>query len=233
MPSPTLTRSAVKPLQPLPLGGLGFKSLLQALAFLALFVAAKSSSVTKPWEVVALASSDADPTLRLAARDAARYLRLLRCGHGPASAECVTLQLVDDVDVTSVSTTVLVATLGSVPARFLAGTDVAALNALQGDAHAVFTSAAAPVTVCTGATPRATLYAVYSLLESLGARFALSGDLLPQPNAGLELPAAEAAPLLASPIFSRRGLQPFHDFPMGPDWWSADFYKSTATQMQV
>jgi hypothetical protein len=122
-----------------------------------------------------------------------------------------------------------------VPARFLASANAAALDSLRGDAHAVFTSAAAPapVTVCTGSTPRATLYAVYSLLESLGARFALSGDLLPQPNAGLELPAAEAAPLLASPIFSRRGLQPFHDFPMGPDWWSADFYKSTATQMQV
>lgn len=26
-------------------------------------------------------------------------------------------------------------------------------------------------------------------------------------------------------------LQPFHDFPMGPDWWSGSFFAAIATQM--
>lgn len=40
------------------------------------------------------------------------------------------------------------------------------------------------VIVCVGATPRASLYAVYSLMELLGVRYYLHGDVLPsQPNA--------------------------------------------------
>eukprot|EP00729_Bicosta_minor_P020540 gene20540-5788_t len=58
------------------------------------------------------------------------------------------------------------------------------------------------VIVCVGATPRASLYAVYSLMELLGT-------------------FANIAPLSETytPRFSVRGLQPFHDFPMGPDFW--------------
>ena len=77
------------------------------------------------------------------------------------------------------------------------------------------------VIVCVGATPRASLYAVYSLMELLGVRYYLHGDVLPsQPNASL-LTFANIAPLSETytPRFSVRGLQPFHDFPMGPDFW--------------
>lgn len=45
----------------------------------------------------------------------------------------------------------------------------------------------ASMLVCTGATPQAVLYCVYSLLEVCGARFYLHGDVLP-PAAPLTLP---------------------------------------------
>ncbi len=102
----------------------------------------------------------------------------------------------------------------------------AVLGALAGDAHVV-----APVSggvVCAGPTPRAALYSVYTLLEALGARFFITGDVLPAPNASLALPTAA---LLREPVFSDRGFNPFHDFPMGPDWWTLDFYRLTLTQM--
>ena len=33
------------------------------------------------------------------------------------------------------------------------------------------------------------------------------------------------------PLFDRRGIQPFHDFPEGPDWWNADDYKAILGQL--
>ena len=34
-----------------------------------------------------------------------------------------------------------------------------------------------------------------------------------------------------TPRFSVRGLQPFHDFPMGPDFWQPQFWRALATNM--
>ena len=226
-----------------------------------------SSSTIAAWDVVvADDSAAAAPLMRLAAREAARYVRLLRCGAGAAadSAPCARRRAgaaaaAFDNEPGAAgaggfsAVTILVALRDDVPSALQAAawaaepgaaaaepaTLGAALAGLTGDAHIVHTqqrpragaAAAAPpalLTVCAGATPRATLYAVYALLESLGARFSLAGDLLPPPNAALAPPARA---LLAQPVFARRGLQPFHDFPMGPDWWSADFYKATASNM--
>ena len=36
---------------------------------------------------------------------------------------------------------------------------------------------------------------------------------------------------LGKPLFDRRGIQPFHDFPEGPDWWNADGYKAILGQL--
>jgi hypothetical protein len=197
------------------------------------------------WDV--LGAARAEPLLRLAARDAARYVRLLRCGAGAASAACVRLLEGADADAAlaalDANVTVLVALRDDVPAAAraaawgagaggatAAASLGAALDGLEGDAHIVHSQrvGGATLTVCAGATPRATLYAVYALLEALGARFSLSGDMLPPPDAALAPPTR---PLRATPQFAQRGLQPFHDFPMGPDWWSRDFYKALATNM--
>jgi hypothetical protein len=34
-----------------------------------------------------------------------------------------------------------------------------------------------------------------------------------------------------NPLFSLRGILPFHDFPEGPDWWDLDDYKAIITQL--
>ena len=33
------------------------------------------------------------------------------------------------------------------------------------------------------------------------------------------------------PLFELRGIQPFHDFPEGPDWWNRDGYKAVLGQL--
>lgn len=203
---------------------------LLALALAVVCTGASAVDVL-PWRVAGLGDD-----VLLATRDAARYLRLLRCGSGPSSS-CVTLGSAHEGG----ATTVLVAPRALVPAELQsawAGAsrtlgDVLA-DLTSDDAHVVHTVAdgsGGAVTVCSGATPRATLYAVYALLQACGARFYLSGDVLPPPNASLALPSVHARPLVATPTFAVRGIQPFHDFPQGPDFWSADYYKAIATQM--
>jgi hypothetical protein len=101
------------------------------------------------------------------------------------------------------------------------------LDMLSNDSH-LFAPIDNKTTVCTGVTPRAVLYAIYSLLESLGARFYLTSDVLPKPNTFLRLPTSLH---FFEPIFQERGIQPFHDFPSGPDFWTVEFFKLVATQM--
>ena len=199
---------------------------MQALALIIVLHAAPVYS-TPPLPTWNVAHLGAAPELRLAALDLVRYLRLLRCGHGPASAACAALSPLHNA-------TLLISTFDALPPHLLAtplnGTTETLRASLPllgtNDAHLV--AAVGGITVCTGATPRAALYAVYTLLEALGARFYLTGDVLPPPKPALQLPAA---PLRAAPVFAERGLQPFHDFPMGPDWWGRDFWRHTATQM--
>ena len=71
------------------------------------------------------------------------------------------------------------------------------------------------------------LYGAYRFAEKLGVRFGLDGDVLPD------------APLVTwpgmnesgKPRFALRGLQPFHDFSVGPDWWNLSDYKNVLAQM--
>lgn len=79
-----------------------------------------------------------------------------------------------------------------------------------------------------GGSELATLYGVYDFVESLGVRYYLHGDVIPDKNVDFEIPLVN---IKKKPLFSIRGIQPFHDFPEGPDWWSADDYKSILTQL--
>lgn len=79
-----------------------------------------------------------------------------------------------------------------------------------------------------GGDDLATLYAAYRFAEALGVRFALDGDIIPDD------PLSRAVPILQEldrPLFSLRGIQPFHDFPEGPDWWNLDDYRAIETQL--
>jgi hypothetical protein len=84
------------------------------------------------------------------------------------------------------------------------------------------------VLLVVGGDPTGTLYAAYRLAEHLGVRFYLDGDVVPDGRIPLALPALDE---VGKPLFDRRGIQPFHDFPEGPDWWNADGYKAILAQL--
>ena len=72
------------------------------------------------------------------------------------------------------------------------------------------------------------LYSAYRFAEKLGARFYLHGDVLPDERITLRLPMLDEQ---SSPAFALRGIQPFHDFPEGPDWWNRDDYRAVIAQL--
>lgn len=72
------------------------------------------------------------------------------------------------------------------------------------------------------------LYGAYQLAEQLGVRFYMHGDVVPDERMKLELPTVD---ITGKPLFEHRGIQPFHDFPEGPDWWNADDYKAIFAQL--
>ncbi len=74
-----------------------------------------------------------------------------------------------------------------------------------------------------GGDPIGTLYGAYRLAEAWGVRFYLQGDVIPDQRLNTELPQID---LTGKPLFNLRGIQPFHDFPEGPDWWNLDDYKA-------
>lgn len=78
-----------------------------------------------------------------------------------------------------------------------------------------------------GGDDTGTLYGAYRLAEKLGVRFYLHGDVIPD----VRLKALPDVNEVGKPLFSIRGIQPFHDFPEGPDWWNTDDYLTYITQL--
>ncbi len=72
------------------------------------------------------------------------------------------------------------------------------------------------------------LYGTYRFLEHAGIRYAIDGDVLPDEKCDLERMEVNET---GKPRFSRRGLQPFHDFNVGPDWWNLNDYQAVLSQM--
>ena len=73
-----------------------------------------------------------------------------------------------------------------------------------------------------------TLYGAYRFAEKLGVRFGLDEDVVPdEPLTGSWPQMNETG----KPRFALRGLQPFHDFSVGPDWWNAQDYQNVLSQM--
>ncbi len=80
----------------------------------------------------------------------------------------------------------------------------------------------------TGGSDSATLYGAYRFAELLGVRFYMHGDVVPDERVKFKLPILSEQ---AKPLFELRGIQPFHDFPEGPDWWNTDQYKAILSQL--
>ena len=79
----------------------------------------------------------------------------------------------------------------------------------------------------TGGSEVGVLYGAYRYVEQLGVRFQIDGDVIPDERLK-ELPAVKEE--TDQPLFGLRGLQPFHDFPEGPDWWTTDDWLSVVSQ---
>ena len=73
-----------------------------------------------------------------------------------------------------------------------------------------------------------TLYGAYRLAECWGVRFYLHGDVVPDKRMASGLLQLDET---NRPLFSLRGIQPFHDFGEGPDWWRTDDYKAIIGQL--
>lgn len=84
------------------------------------------------------------------------------------------------------------------------------------------------ILIVTGNNESGILYGAYAFAEKLGVRFYLHGDVIPDETIKFSLPDLDEK---HNPLFELRGVQPFHDFPEGPDWWSVDDYKGFLTQV--
>jgi len=80
----------------------------------------------------------------------------------------------------------------------------------------------------TGGDSIGTLYAAYRFAEHLGVRFYMHGDTIGDKRIALKMPKLDEK---ARPLFNLRGIQPFHDFPEGPDWWNTDDYRAVIGQL--
>ena len=83
------------------------------------------------------------------------------------------------------------------------------------------------VLTISGGSDVGVLYGAYVFAEKLGVRFQIDGDVIPDARVQLVLPVLDET---RRPLFELRGLQPFHDFPEGPDWWTLDDWKSVVSQ---
>jgi len=72
------------------------------------------------------------------------------------------------------------------------------------------------------------LYGIYTFIEKLGIRFYLDGDVVPEEKIEFRMPNLDES---GRPLFKLRGIQPFHDFAEGPDWWNEDTYKAVLGQL--
>jgi hypothetical protein len=79
-----------------------------------------------------------------------------------------------------------------------------------------------------GGDETGTLYGAYRFIECFGVRFYLHGDTTGDAQIALKIPELDER---GEPLFELRGIQPFHDFPEGPDWWSTDDYKAVIGQI--
>ena len=83
------------------------------------------------------------------------------------------------------------------------------------------------VTSIIGGDDTGVLYGAYRYVEKLGVGFSLDTDAIPDQRLALLPPINDNG----APLFELRGIQPFHDFPEGPDWWTLDDYRAIIGQL--
>lgn len=173
-------------------------------------------------ECLIVYSPDAWPTEILAARELQRYL-YLRTG--------TLVPVTIDVDAAHQARIVVGRRGRSVveraDAKRLHPSEVGALRVGEYFIRTLDADGKRTVLIVGGDTSGALLGA-YRYAEHLGMRFYLDGDVAPESLMPLQLPEVNEK---GFPLFEFRGIQPFHDFPEGPDWWDEDGYKAVIGQL--
>ena len=106
----------------------------------------------------------------------------------------------------------------------------ARISALNREAYLLHTISGGgrTVVVVAGGDGAGVLYGAYRFAERMGMAFALDGDVVPDARVPFAIPTLAET---AAPLFTLRGIQPFHDFPEGPDWWNTDDYLAIISQL--
>ncbi|MBL7154520.1 MAG: hypothetical protein ISS79_12465 [Phycisphaerae bacterium] len=175
--------------------------------------------------VTIVCPSNASSAEKLAAKEIRRYL-YLRTG------ELVPIVPMD-TELPAAAGLIVVGQKDRPAIRALAEKDsklARAVNSLKPQQYLLKTlpSPKRPTLLITGGDAIATLYGAYRFAEHLGVRFYLHGDTIPDERIALEIPNLNET---GKPLFETRGIQPFHDFPEGPDWWNTDDYKAVIAQL--
>ncbi len=173
---------------------------------------------------VILTGSEASPLERLAAKELRRYV------YQTTGALLPTLSKADGVGAGPV---ILVAAKRQpVVRQLLAGNEdlLEVVDTLAAEQYLLKTTVwqGQPLVVVIGGDPPGTLYGAYRLAERFGVRYYLHGDVLPDRIRPFSVPHVDEQ---GKPLFDCRGIQPFHDFPEGPDWWDLDGYKAVIAQL--
>ncbi len=204
------------------------RSFFTGLGFGCLFLG--SCTMETEQSVVVVIDEKASRLERLAASELRRYI-YLRSGELPGIKVDGGSRAATELD-PQPDTLIIVSTKDRpLLESFLEGAVAGRVSSLSNEQYVIETFDRGPtkVALVAGGDPVGVLYGAYRLVEHLGVRFFLHGDVIP------DLPLAK--PILpeiretGEPLFNRRGIQPFHDFPEGPDWWNLDAYKAVLAQL--
>jgi len=194
---------------------------MKTTLFMMLLVAFLSSCASRAPRSVIVLPQNASALETLAAKEVRRYV-YLRSGKLLPIVQADTLMAETDVILVTRKDRSLIKSLGNDVKNSAA--------ALQDQAYLLKTvqDGGRTIALLCGGSDVGTLYAAYRFAEHLGVRFYLHGDVIPDEKIRFRLPHLNET---RKPLFAVRGIQPFHDFPEGPDWWSADDYKAMISQL--
>ncbi len=186
-----------------------------ALAGVLLLASRLAAADSAGWRIAL--DPQAEPLERFAARELQRYVYVTTGAHLPISDAAP-----------PADSAALVVTSRSRPLAMSTFANLPALAAQEYWLHAGASTTGPERIALVGGDALGALYAVYRFAERLGVRFYLHGDVIPDARRPFAFPAFTEA---GRPLFNVRGLQPFHDFAEGPDWWNADDYLAVAGQL--
>jgi hypothetical protein len=168
-------------------------------------------------QVEVVVARDADPLVRFAAAELARYVPRLF----GASATVV------DAASPNAGHVLAVGVSQTHPARGLAKAAFPALSD-QGFLLRKTTLGGKPAMLVVGGSPAATLWGVYELVARWGVRYLLHGDVLPPKRRDVSLPQIDR---VFEPTFRSRWFKTMGDFAMGTEGWGMADYRPLIDQL--